>query len=245
MGMQSIIHGRIVLGIAHKEAVEVIKSLKEDDKYPWIRPNMFSIGEIESPFYYDDPVIAFAATYKYYDWTSFLIKLECILMKLNFISVKMQLESEFMGHFNFYWKSKEYKTKYDKNQQMIETDKWFFGVGHRDMWGYLREDLDNSEDPIQPIEFTYPIEFDKKILAAVNSFIEEIKNIPNQTRINVEDYIKNPRITRNDHIFPILTLLEWKELANFGFDNEEGYWFEKLKTIKKIKGNAQQYIQYS
>jgi len=245
MGMQSIIHGRIVLGKAHKEAVEIIKSLKKDDKYPWIRPNMFSIGEIESPFYYDEPVIAFAASYKYYDWTSFLIKLECLLMKINFVSVKMQLESEFMGHFNFYWKSKEYDPKYDINQQMIETDKWLFGVGHRDMWGLLMEDLTHSKTPIQPMEFTYPIEFDKEILKAVNLFIEKIKDVPIQTRVDMEDYLKKPGIISNDHIFPILTLLEWKEFANFGRNKEGGYWFEKRKEIKKINTNAQDYIQHA
>lgn len=243
MGMQSIVHGRIVLGKEPEKSIEIIKQLKEDDKYPWIRPKMFSHTEIESPYYYDEPVIAFAATYKYYDWTSFVIKLECLLMKINFVSVKMQLESEFMGHFNFYWKSKEYETQYEDKHRMIETDNWFFGVGHRDMWGFLLEHLDNSQDPIQPIEFSYPIEFDKEILAAVNSMISEIKDVPIGKRIDIEDHIKNQQITRNDKIYPILTLLEWKELADFGRKEKGGYWVEKRKKIEKINTNAQQYIQ--
>ena len=243
MGMQSIIHGRIVLGEEPEKSIKIIQSLKEDDKYPWIRPKMFSIGEIESPYYYDEPVIAFSATYKYYDWTEFVIKLECILMKISFVSVKMQLESEFMGHFNFYWKSKEYEDKYEDKHRMIETEKWFFGVGHRDMWGFLLEDLDKSKDPIQPIEFSYPIEFDKDILNAVNTMIEKIKEIAIGQRIEIEDFIRNERITRNDKISPILTLLEWKEFIHYGRIEKGGYWIEKRKEIEKINTNAQQCIQ--
>jgi len=243
MGMQSIIHGRIVLGKEPKKSIEIIQSLKEDDKYPWIRPKMFSVGEITSPYYYDEPVIAFAATYKYYDWTTFVIKLECLLVKIDFVSVKMQLESEFEGHFNFFWKSKKYEPRFEEKGKLIETDKWFFGVGHRDMWGYLLEDIENTNSPIQPLEFTYPIEFDKLILKAINSMIDMIGDVQIGKRINIEDYIKDQGITRHDKIYPILTFLEWKEFINYGRMEKGGFWIEKRKEIKKINTNAQECIQ--
>lgn len=243
MGMQSIVHGRIILGKEPKKSIKIIKQLKEDDKYPWIRPKMFSHTEIEIPYYYDEPVIAFAATYKHYDWTSFVIKLECLLMKINFISVKMELESEYMGHFNFYWKSKRYRTQYEDKDKMIETRNWFFGVGKRDMYGSLLEDLDSSKVQILPIDFSYPIEFDKDILAATNSMIDKIKDAPIGKRINIEDYIKDKGITRNEKIYPILTLLDWKELADFGRNENGGYWIEKRKKIEQIGTNAQECIQ--
>lgn len=245
MGMQSIIHGRIVLGKEHKKSIEIIQSLKEDDKYPWIRPKMFSVGEIESPYYYDEPVIAFAATYKYYDWTTFAIKLECLLMKIDFVSVKMQLESEYEGHFNFFWKSKDYEPNFEQKGKLIETDKWFFGVGHRDMWGYLLEDIENTDFPIQPFEFKYPIQFDERILSGVNSMINKIREIPIGKRINIEDYISDKGITRHDKIYPILTLLEWKEMINYGRTEKGGFWIEKLREIEKINTNVQQCIQRS
>jgi len=245
MGMQSIIHGRIVLGKEPKKSIEIIQSLKEDDKYPWIRPKMFSIGEIESPYYYDEPVIAFAATYKYYDWTTFAIKLECLLMKIDFVSVKMQLESEYEGHFNFFWKSKDYEPSFEQKGKLIETDKWFFGVGHRDMWGYLIEDIENTDFPIQPLDFTYPIEFDERILNGVNLMIDKIKEIPIGKRINIEEYVNDEKITRHDKIYPILTLLEWKEMIDYGRMEKGGFWIEKRKELKKINTNAQQSIQRS
>jgi len=240
--MQSIIHGRIVLGKDPEKSIEIIQSLKEDDKYPWIRPKMFSIGETESPYYYDEPVIAFSGTYKYYDLTSFVIKLECLLTKISFVSVKMQLESEFMGHFNFYWKSKDYETTFEEKHRMVETKKWFFGVGHRDMWGFLLENIEKSKYSIQPMGFSYPIEFDENVLNAINNFIEKANVIPIGQRIDIEDYIKNESITRNDKIYPILTLLEWKDLVNYGRNDKGGFWIEKLKKIEKINTNAQQYI---
>lgn len=245
MGMQSIIHGRIVLGKEHKKSIEIIQSLKEDDKYPWIRPKMFSLGEIENPYYYDEPVIAFGATYKHYDWTTFAIKLECLLMKIDFVSVKMQLESEYEGHFNFFWKSKDYESNFEQKSKLIETDKWFFGVGHRDMWGDLLEDIENKDFPIQPLDFTYPIEFDERILNGVNSMIDKIKEIPIGNRIEIEDYIKDTRITRDDRIYPILTLLEWKEMIDYGRMEKGEFWIEKRKELKKINTNAQQSIQRS
>gem|GEM_PF-767448 len=243
--MQSIIHGRIVLGKEPKKSIEIIQSLKEDHKYPWIRPKMFSIGETESPYYYDEPVISFSATYKYYDWTSFMIKLECLLMKIHFVSVKMQLENQFEGQFNFFWKSKEYSSSYKEKDRLTETDKWYFGVGHRDMWGYLLEDVENTGFPIQPLGFKYPIQFDERILNGVNLMIDKISQTPIGKRIEIEDFIKDTRITRDDRIYPILTLLEWKEMIDYGRGEKGGFWIEKRKEIKKINTNAQECIQRS
>ena len=53
------------------------------------------------------------------------------------------------------------------------------------MWGYLLEDIENTDYPIQPLEFTYPIEFDEQILKGVNSMIDKIRNIPIGQRINL------------------------------------------------------------
>jgi hypothetical protein len=64
MGEMSIVHGRITLRGNPNKAQAAIKALRNDDEYPWLRAEMFSIGAAHSPLWYENPVIAFAATYK-------------------------------------------------------------------------------------------------------------------------------------------------------------------------------------
>jgi hypothetical protein len=157
MGAQTIIHGRIVLKGDFDKSKKFIKSLNNDEKYPWIRSEMFSLGASNRPYYYDAPIVAFAADYKEleYDWMAFVIKFENVLRNIDFSTVKIQMETEFAGTYNFFWKSKSQNDKFDEKEKLIETDEWYFGYGYRNMWGALNEDL--KEKDIFNIDFEYPI----------------------------------------------------------------------------------------
>ncbi len=122
---------------------------------------MFGLG-ISEHSYYEDPVITFGATYKQieYHWKEFIITFENILKQLHFDTAKIQLETEILGTYNFFWKSKRNSTvkeNFDEKDKMIETELWFFGFGNRDRWGLLESELLPSE--IFKIDhFKYPVE---------------------------------------------------------------------------------------
>ncbi|WP_343664115.1 hypothetical protein [Chryseobacterium mucoviscidosis] len=125
------------------------------------RTEMFGLG-ISEHSYYEDPVITFGATYKQieYHWKEFIITFENILKQLHFDTAKIQLETEILGTYNFFWKSKRNSTvkeNFDEKDKMIETELWFFGFGNRDRWGLLESELLPSE--IFKIDhFKYPVE---------------------------------------------------------------------------------------
>ncbi|MDO3423892.1 hypothetical protein QWT87_03250 [Chryseobacterium sp. APV1] len=159
MGFQSIVHGRIVIENKHEEAREIIINLGNED---WMfRTEMFGLG-ISEYSYYEDPVITFGATYKQieYHWKEFIITFENILKQLHFDTAKIQLETEILGTYNFFWKSKRNSTvkeNFDEKDKIIETELWFFGFGNRDRWGLLESELLPSE--IFKIDhFKYPVE---------------------------------------------------------------------------------------
>lgn len=160
MGVQTIIHGRIVLdhNSDYDATRNFIQSLSNDDTYPWVRTEMFSIGSFDFPYMYDNPVIGFAADYKGLEnhFKLFIKKFEHVLRNIPFETAKIQMETEFYGTYNFFWKSKKgFSKEYEPEEMMIETNEWYFGHGYRDRWGLLDEHLEQSH--IFNINFEYPI----------------------------------------------------------------------------------------
>lgn len=156
MGYQSIVHGRIVLEKDLDKVRKIIQDLGNDE---WMfRTEMFGLA-ISDPTYYEDPVISFGATYKQieYYWAEFIQNFEDILRQIDFDTAKIQLETEILGTYNFFWKSKKKgKTSYKEEAKMIEVEEWFFGFGNRDRWGHLETDL--LEKEIFAIDdFKYPM----------------------------------------------------------------------------------------
>lgn len=173
MGLQTIVHGRINLCDDSEKSCQFIKTL-EDERYPAIRAEMFSTGANEKPFYYENMVLAFAANYKNleYDFKSFIIKFEYILQNIEFETVKLQMETEFYGTYNFFWKSKRFDTSdFAESEPLIETPEWFFGYGYRSKWGTLEEVV--KSDQVFSIDFEYPIKYDNKILFEFNNAIKD------------------------------------------------------------------------
>ena len=164
MGTQSIVYGRILLAAdklnsinKYSKTIKYIKTLKKDNSYPFIRTEMFSLGAKERPFFYDNSIITFGATYKSveYYWTDFIQKFENILRNIEFDTARIKLETEFLGSYDFFWKKKIEGTSFDKKEKLIETDEWFFGYGDRCRWGHLNKKDDN---PVFDFEgFKYPI----------------------------------------------------------------------------------------
>jgi hypothetical protein len=225
MGVQTIVHGRIELTGDFESTRDYIKSLSNDDKYPWIRTEMFSLGASERPYYYVEPIIGFAADYKglEYNWTSFIIKFENILRSIPFDTAKIQMETEFVGTYNFFWKSKTDRSKeFEENENLIETKDWFFGYGYRSRWGLLDEELE--ERHVFNIDFDYPIKFDEKTLTEFLNTTKPLKN-------GEIEYLKN-KISNLDKLHAILTYCFTHNMIDYGFQGGKGYWVKKLKEIE-------------
>jgi hypothetical protein len=224
MGQQTIIHGRISLKGDFEKSREFIRSLNNDDTYPWIRTEMFNVGASERPYYYEQPIIAFAADYKNleYDFTSFIIKFENVLKNIEFDTAKIQMETEFYGTYNFFWKSRSGTEKFEEKEQLIETGDWYFGYGYRCRWGLL--DIELKEEHVFAIDFAYPVKFDPKTLAEFTKAVKEAD-------INQEVYIMD-RVKNLDKLYPILIYGSVIRMFNFGFEPGKGYWIKKLKEIE-------------
>ncbi len=126
--MQSIIYGRIVLGKNWKEALELIHKL-DDQEFPWIRSKMFSQAETEGSYCYEDVVVAFAASYKGIDpedMSEWIEKFESLLKQIDFITVKMHLETEFGRLENYCWYSKSYPNTISGGDETTENESWIF-----------------------------------------------------------------------------------------------------------------------
>ncbi|MDC1161896.1 hypothetical protein OAT18_00485 [Tenacibaculum sp.] len=216
MGYQSIVHGRILLDRDFKESQSFINSLGNDNTYPQLNTDMFGVG-ITEPTYYEDSVIVFGATYKQieYDWISFILKFEHILRNVGFDTAKIQLETEILGTYNFFWKSKHSKDSFDSEEKLIETDEWFFGYGNRGRWGLLDSELEEYQ--IFDFEdFKYPIKFSdhqKKVFEQIidsDRSIDKQKLYPYKKEFHFHDTY--------DLLFPILNKLSFERKIDFGFD---------------------------
>jgi hypothetical protein len=162
------IYGAILLRNYNK-SIEVIKSLGTDKNYPFINTEMFSLGASERPYYYDDPIITFGATYKYFgyekeDWKIFILKMEHVLRKMSFQSAQFHASGVFDDvTLNWYDIREEigtfsedyHREKYD----LIKTDEWFFGYGTRNLH---YKALASKEYKKLAIE--YPVKYEKDII---------------------------------------------------------------------------------
>lgn len=224
MGVQTIVHGRISLKGDFEKSREFIRSLSNDDKYPWIRTEMFSLGAKERPYFYDESIIGFASSYKAleYDWTSFIIKFENILSNIEFDTAKIQMETEFYGTYNFFWKSKTKQDNFEDKEKLIETNGWYFGYGYRCRWGLLDEEL--KDEHIFSMDFDYPVKFD---LITLNEFNEATKEIEVGQVIDLGDKVKN-----YEKLHSILTFGYVNKMFDYGFESGKGYWVKKLKQIE-------------
>ena len=233
MGETTTIFGRISINGDTAKSKKFITSLKDDKHYPWIRTEMFSFGSFEKPFYYREPILGFAATYKNLEESlkCFIIKFEFLLSNIEFYSAKMQMETEFYGTYEFFWKSKTENDNFKEKDELIETENWYFGHGYRNCWGLLQVDL--KQEHIFPFGYSYPIKFDKEALLEFNKLIDKTSKININEKIYLANYFENLE-SNNSNLNPILTYYEVRKLIDYGYDTEKGYWIIKQKELTKL-----------
>jgi hypothetical protein len=242
MGSQTIVHGRIALKGNSKDfnaARAFISSLKFDDSYPAIRSEMFSYGAKKN--YYFEPAIAFASTYKGMEdyLTPFIIKFEHVLRNISFTTAKIQVETESMGTYNFFWKTKAGNENFTEKEGLTETEEWYFGEGFRSMHGLLLTDL-KDEDTARGLGFEYPIRFDQNILNDFNQALEKSKHLLTGEKIYIPRILNfkksNDVKQADDYLYDIIVYYATITGTKYGYGGESGYWVEKtdVNTILNL-----------
>ena len=233
MGETTIIFGRISVNGDLKKAKRFIETFKDDNSYPWFRPEMFSFSSFEKPYYFREPIIGFASSYKNLEDSlkDLIIKFEYLLENIDFSTAKLQMETEMFGTYDFFWKRKTQNDKYDEKENLIETKNWFFGHGNRNVWGHLQQEL---EPRVFPFSYEYPIKFDEESLNDFYLIIDKSKNKSNQERIYFSEYI-DKRKCDSSLFHPILTYYEVRKLIECGYEAEKGYWLIKKNDILRIE----------
>lgn len=171
------VYGYIKIDRAYQKSVDFIKSLvKEDDGYPFINANMFSFGDYKIPYYYENIMFGFAATYKYFgleleDWNTFIVKMEHILRNVDFENAQFHVESA-LGDYTLFWMKREWahleeegEKKYVEEYNLTKTNEWYFGFGKRSTFtGYIKK-LDPQEDlrNLWGGGFIYPVPLDSNL----------------------------------------------------------------------------------
>ncbi|MGB3850440.1 MAG: hypothetical protein WA958_10775 [Tunicatimonas sp.] len=233
MGSVSVVYGMIKLNDS-KSYQMIVKDLKTDKNYPWIRAEMFNLNSIEHPYFYESPIATFGTTYKNLsggtEWSEFILKYEYLLDKLDFEYTRVRLETEFLGDFEFFWGKKTGRqTELYAKKDLIEREKWFFGYGFRQMFGGLI----TEGEPAIPFDFRYPIEFDKDIKYKFNKMISDLNQIQLKTKKYFKDYASH-KVLGDDKSHLILTYLRLNKVIEYGWELENGFFITRLKEIKPI-----------
>lgn len=230
MGSQTIIHGRITLKGDIEASQDFIRRLKEN-AYPEISRDMFSLGATGYYSWYDEPVIAFAATYKSVedDWDCFILKFEHILRHIGFNTAKLQMETEYLGDYHFFWKSKTEHTRFEAKDQFIEMPEWYFGYGYRNMWGHPEDGHDGI--PSFPFEFAYPVRPDKGVLTKLLQIVHAMEqgNLPQTLFIN--DYL-SPEMQHAPGLYLCLTALLLQTGITFRYEAGKGFWIRSTLSTR-------------
>ncbi|MBW7674225.1 hypothetical protein [Chryseobacterium chendengshani] len=132
-------------------------------KYYYFHPNIFSLGESEYPYYYENVLVSFGRTAKYFvdnenELKVFLNEFEDILNNLDFETAQIIVQASY-ADFKLFWISKEKlinnlgdisKTTlqyFEENQiRYYETEKLYFGFGEVDLFtGYVFDKYDNEK----------------------------------------------------------------------------------------------------
>jgi hypothetical protein len=132
---------------------------------------MFSFGDYEIPYYYENPMFGFAATYKNFgyelsDWNSFILKIENILRNIDFENAQFHVDSS-LGDYILFWQKngssllgEDNDKKFIAEYHLIKTNDWYFGFGKRSpLSGYPdKETVNPYEDLRNSVPgFVYPV----------------------------------------------------------------------------------------
>jgi len=214
-----------------KESANDFFDRYSDSNSPLLPKESFNLNLLNSEHYRYNPILTFGRTYKYLtggnEWKKLILKFEHILININFKNAKLYLETEFLGNYEFFWKS-EMK---EGNTLLL------FSAGKHTMFGNKIEE----PQPLMPMNTEYPITFNKQIRVKFNSKIEELNRIPINTKFKIPKPYDH-ELWGHDATRVILTKLQLNEMIEWGYekvDNESHMYIVRKENLKQIKDSLQ------
>ena len=156
-------YGAILIDRDYENAKNFINQKMIEKEYYYFHPNIFSLGEHEYPYYYENMLISFGRTAKYFvdtenELKKFLCEFEDILNNLDFETAQINVEASY-ADYKLFWINKqklinqpgdslETTLKYFKINQVryFETEKFYFGFGEISLFtGYISNNYDNEK----------------------------------------------------------------------------------------------------
>jgi len=219
------VYGAIKIDRDYANSAAFIRSIGEGDGFPFITTNMFGLGDYARPYYYENMLITFGTTYKYFgmdliDWNIFILKIENILRNIDFESAKFHVDGS-INDCVLYWKNKKnshdhWQKKYRSEEyKLIETEDFFFGFGDRDLITALPDKrYDEKYDEVHIDGFNYPIEFSDEAYQKVRTFNERLKDFQIGSRVIFKDIMGEDFDDRIYEIFYDLKLKRIYEIVD-------------------------------
>lgn len=208
------VYGVIKIDRDYANSAAYIRSIGEGDGFPFITTNMFGLGDYARPYYYENMLITFGTTYKYFgldliDWNIFILKIENILRNIDFESAKLHVDGS-INDCILYWtnKKKYHGCDYrEEKYKLIETDDFFFGFGDRTLdIASPDQRYDKKLDELTIDGFSYPIKFSEDAYQKVRIFNEKMRNYQIGSTIIFKDIMGEDFDDRIYEIFYDLTL---------------------------------------
>lgn len=156
-------HGAILIHRDYDRSKNFIIREMIMKKYYYFHPNIFSLGEHEYPYYYDNILISFGRTAKYFadnenELKEFLNEFEDILKHLDFETAQIIVQASY-ADYKLFWINKEKLRNnpgeistttvayFEENKiRYYETDKLYFGFGEVDLFtGYVFDRYDDEK----------------------------------------------------------------------------------------------------
>lgn len=156
-------HGAILIDRNYDLSKNFIIQEMIKKKYYYFHPNIFSLGESEYPYYYENILVSFGRTAKYFvdnenELRVFLNEFEDILNNLDFETAQIIVQASY-ADYKLFWINKEKllnnlgdisKTTlqyFEENQiRYYETEKLYFGFGEVDLFtGYVFDKYDDEK----------------------------------------------------------------------------------------------------
>ncbi|MDR2237899.1 MAG: hypothetical protein LBE92_17380 [Chryseobacterium sp.] len=172
-------YGAIMLNSDYQGFLDFIQHKMKDKGYHYFHPSIFSQAIQEYPYYYDNILISFGRTAKWFldderELKEFIREFEDILSHLDFQSIQIKVGGVY-NDFSFFWLNKkrllsepgsgyEITMKYvhENKIRLYESEDFYFGLGEINMstgWCEKSSDPDDlaSFDRQYP-DFKYPVE---------------------------------------------------------------------------------------
>ncbi|KMQ59459.1 hypothetical protein ACM46_20425 [Chryseobacterium angstadtii] len=167
-----------MLGSDYKGFLDFVQHTMKDRNYYYFHPAIFSQAIQEAPYYYDDILVSFGRTAKWFLDTEsklheFMLEFEDILRHIDFQHAQIKMGGVY-SDYSFFWLNKKklinqpggsFKTMMDylaENKiRFFESEDLYFGLGEINLstgWCEKRYDEDELKSfDIQYPGFKYPI----------------------------------------------------------------------------------------